>query len=112
MPPEIAKLLLDMKHAAQRIERFAQGKTFEDYQQDDLLRSAIERQFEILGEAMMRLNKCAPAVASRISDYRKISGFRNALVHGYDSIDDTISWGVVTTKLAILTMELDQIMAE
>ena len=47
-----------------------------------------------------------------ISDFRKIAGFRNALVHGYDSIDDTISWGVVTTKLGILKAELDRLLAE
>jgi uncharacterized protein with HEPN domain len=111
MPPEIAKLLLDMKHAAERIERFAAGKTFENYQTDDFLRSAIERQFEIIGEAMARLSKAAPDAAARITDFRKIAGFRNVLIHGYDTIDDTISWGVVTGKLALLKSELDQLLA-
>jgi uncharacterized protein with HEPN domain len=111
MPPEISKLLVDMKRAAERIERFAQGKSFEDYQEDDLLRSAIERQFEILGEAMTRLIKADQPVAGKISDYRKIAGFRNAIVHGYDAIDDKISWGIVTTKLAVLLKELDQLLA-
>lgn len=60
----------------------------------------------------MRLNKCGPEVAARITDFRKIAGFRNALVHGYDSIDDTISWGVVTTKLGLLNAELEQLLAE
>jgi uncharacterized protein with HEPN domain len=112
MPPEIAKLFLDMKRGIERIERFAAGKTFDDYRDDDMLRSAIERQFEIIGEAMTRLNKCAPDIAARISDFRKIAGFRNVLVHGYDSIDDTISWGVVTTKLGSLKAELDRLLAE
>ncbi len=112
MLPEIAKLLLDMKHASERIERFAAGRTFEDYQSDDLLRSAIERQFEIVGEAMARLNKTAPDIAANITDFRKIAGFRNVLIHGYDAIDDTISWGVVTNKLPILKSELERLLAE
>jgi uncharacterized protein with HEPN domain len=99
-----------MKLAAERIERFAAGKNFEDYQTDDFLRSAIERQFEIIGEAMTRLNKSAPAAAARITDFRKISSFRNVLIHGYDAIDDTITWGVVTKKLSLLKTELDQLL--
>ncbi len=55
MQRETAKLLVDMQRAAERIGRFAQGKTFEQYQEDEMLRSAVERQFEILGEAMARL---------------------------------------------------------
>jgi uncharacterized protein with HEPN domain len=102
---------MDIKRAAERIGRFAQGKTFADYQEDDLLRSAIERQFEIIGEAMTRLIKLDSQVAEKISDYRKIAGFRNAIVHGYDAIDDKISWGIVTTKLAILRKELAQLPA-
>ena len=46
----------------------------------------------------------------RISDYRKIAGFRNALIHGYDAIDDAISWGVITTKLSVLRNELDSLL--
>jgi uncharacterized protein with HEPN domain len=112
MPPDIAKLLLDMQRAVERIERFAAGKTFADYQTDDFLRSAIERQFEIIGEAMTRLANAAPDAAARITDYRKITGFRNVLIHGYDTIDDTITWGVVTTKLPLLKTELDRLIAD
>jgi len=106
MPPEVLKLLYDMKQAAERIERFASGKTLDDYRTDDLLRSAVERQFEIIGEAMTRLVKLDVKVAERISEYRRIAGFRNVLIHGYDSIDDAISWNIIGTKLPILRTEL------
>lgn len=86
MPPETAKLLFDMQQASARIERFVGAKAYDDYVRDELLRSAIERQFEIIGEAMTRLIKRDASVAARITDYRKIAGFRNALIHGYDSI--------------------------
>lgn len=112
MPPEIAKLLWDMHSAARRIGDFTAGRSYDDYLRDEMLRSAVERQFEIIGEAMTRLVKRDPSVASMITDYRKISGFRNALVHGYDAIDDAISWGIVTTKLPTLRAELESLMAE
>jgi len=110
MPPETAKLLFDMRNAAERIGRFVDGKTFDDFQNDELLRSGVERQFEIIGEAMSRLVKLDPALAQQISEYRKISGFRNALIHGYDSIDDETTWNIVTAKLPILLGELSELL--
>src|ERR1700683_2335567 len=106
MPPETAKLLLDMKNAAERIGRFVSTKTFNDYLNDELLRSGVERQFEIIGEAMTRLLKRDRAMAERITDSRKIAGFRNALVRGHDSVDDDTTWGVITKKLPVLRQEL------
>ena len=110
MPLEVAKLLWDMQNAAQRIEEFAAGKTLGDFKSDALLRSGIERQFEIIGEAMTRLLRTDASVAAKISDSRKISGFRNVLIHGYDSIDDEISWGIVQDKLPILRREIDELL--
>jgi uncharacterized protein with HEPN domain len=111
MPPETAKLLLDMKRAAERVSRFAAGKSFDDYLNDELLRSGIERQFEIIVEAMTRLVKQDESVAKKITDYRKIAGFRNALIHGYDSIDDVTSWNIIEDKLPVLDRELAVLMA-
>jgi uncharacterized protein with HEPN domain len=112
MQPDIAKLLLDMKQAGERIKRFTAGKTYDDYVSDELLRSGVERQFEIIGEAMSRLVKQNRSIAERITDHRKIAGFRNALIHGYDAIDDLISWGVITQKLNVLLDELHLLLAE
>lgn len=112
MPLDTSKSLYDMQHAIERIERFALGKSFQDYVGDELLRSAIERQFAIIGEAMTRLLKVNRPTGERITDYRKIAGFRNALVHGYDSIDDKVSWGVVTLKLPVLKEEVAKLIVE
>lgn len=109
MPPETSKLLWDMCDAAERILQFTQGKSYDDYLTDELLRSGIERKFEIIGEAMTRLVKKDLSVAQRITDYRKISGFRNVLIHGYDSIDDEASWGIIHNKLPILLRELREL---
>ena len=60
---------------------------------------------------MARLTKLDAGVAVKITESRKIAGFRNALIHGYDSIDDAITWGVIISKLPILREELNTLLA-
>jgi uncharacterized protein with HEPN domain len=59
MHPDSRKLLWDALAAADRVRRFTSGKTFEHYQADDLLSSAVERQLGIVGEALIKLRKIA-----------------------------------------------------
>ena len=99
---EARKYLLDMQIAADRIARFCAGKSFDNYLADEMVRSAVERQFEIIGEALARLAKDDPEVAAVIPDYAKIIGFRNILIHGYATVDDRIVWGVIENHLAPL----------
>ena len=73
-----------------------------------MLRSAVERQFGIIGEALSRLAKDSPEVVARIPDHGKIIGFRNILVHGYASVDDRIVWGVIEIHLASLREAVTQ----
>jgi uncharacterized protein with HEPN domain len=112
MPPETAQSLHDIKCAAERIARFVGGRSYDDYLNDELLRSGVERQVEIIGEAMTRLIKRDHNMAEKISDFRKIAGFRNALIHGYDSIDNDTSWGIITKKLPVLLVEVTRLLAE
>jgi len=81
---------------------FAPGKSFENYLADEMLRSAVERQFGIIGEALAQLAKNDPQVAAAIPDHAKIIGFRNILIHGYATVDDRIVWGVIENHLAPL----------
>jgi len=111
MPPdESLKHLHDIREAAGRVVRFAAGRTRQDYGADDYFRSAVERQFEIIGEALNRLLKADPATAGRISEHRRIIGFRNVLIHGYDAVDDAITWRIIEEKLPILLRELDALL--
>jgi uncharacterized protein with HEPN domain len=112
MPHDPKKLLHDMRQAAERIGRFVGDRTFEDFASDDYFRSAVERQFEIIGEAMTRLRKLSPDIAARISNQKKVAGFRNALIHDYDGLDHRITWNVILNHLPILGGELDQLLAE
>jgi uncharacterized protein with HEPN domain len=94
--------LTDACDAAALIRQFVQGKTLDDYCADPMLRSAVERQFEILGEALNQLAKTAPALAERIHDLRRIVDFRNVLAHAYAIVDDALVWQAVQHNLPAL----------
>ena len=99
MRDEDLKLLYDLEQAARRITEFTHGRTLADYLQDAFLRSAVERQFEIIGEAANRLQRDSPLLADKIRDYKKIIAFRNVLAHGYDVIQHEIVWQAVVDKI-------------
>jgi len=80
---EPKKYLYDVSQASELLEQFAHGKSFAEYQTDAMLRSAVERQFEIIGEALRRLSQEDPATAAKISEHGRIIAFRNILIHGY-----------------------------
>jgi uncharacterized protein with HEPN domain len=75
--------LWDAKESAELIARFVHGRSFEDYTSDRLVRAAVERHFEIIGEALHRLEKIAPDIAAQIPDLGRAVGMRNLLIHGY-----------------------------
>ncbi len=80
MPLDPKKYLYDIHEAASRIVDFTSGKTLDDYRGSAMLRSAVERQFEIIGEALAQLAKLDDKIVARISEYRRIIGFRNILI--------------------------------
>lgn len=102
MQAEAAKYLWDAVQAAARVRRFVDGKSFDDYLADDMLRSAVERQLEITGEALSQLRKRFPEVAARVPDLARVVGFRNVLVHAYAAVDDMVVWGVIEGSLGTL----------
>jgi len=110
MPPRVRALLFDIEHAALGIQSFVAGRTLDDLKNDLMLRSAVERQFEIIGEAMTRLRAESPEMCSRISEHQKIVGFRNVLIHGYDSINADITWRISQEKLPILLREVSELL--
>jgi uncharacterized protein with HEPN domain len=110
MQPEAKTLLLDIRNAVRLISRFTQGRSFEDYTDDPMLRSAVERQFEIVGEALNQLLKIDPSTASQIADYRKIIAFRNILIHGYAVVLNELVWGIVETRVPGLLETVEQLL--
>ena len=109
---EAKKYLYDVAEAARLVAGFTAGKTFADYEGNAMLRSAVERQFEIIGEALAQLVRLDEALAGRITEYRRIIAFRNILAHGYTEVDDRIVWDIVESKLPVLTREVAALLEE
>ena len=109
---EARKYLYDIQKAASLLDEFVAAKTFDDYQRDAMLRAAVEREFEIIGEAMTQLARVDEAVAARISQYKRIIAFRNVLIHEYVDVDDRLVWGVVETNLPTLIPEIDALLED
>ncbi len=99
-------LLADAIGAAERLARFVSGETIDDYFSDELLRAGVERQCEIIGEALTVLRRVAPDIAERIGDVSRAIGFRDILIHGYFAIDDAVAWDIAVTKIPPLADEL------
>ena len=111
-PPEVRKYLFDAAEACDAISEFVADKSFADYKRDRMMRSAVERQFEIVGEALANLLRIAPELEPRIRDVRRIIAFRNRLIHGYASVLDELVWGIVETNVGVLRKELVALIAE
>ena len=106
------KYLYDIQRAAVLLREFTRGKTFADYEGDAMLRSAEERQFEVIGEAMAQLARIDEPVADQISHYERIIAFRNVLIHGYADVDNRLVWDVLETNLPTLLNEVDDILKD
>jgi len=109
---ESKKYLYDIAHAAELAIGFVAGKSFADYEADPMLCSAVERQLEIVGEALAQLAKTDPTVASKISEYQRIIAFRNILIHGYAEIDQRIVWNVLELKLPVVLQQARSLLDE
>jgi uncharacterized protein with HEPN domain len=110
MQPRTPKLLDDIRDAAAFILDSVQGKTITEYHGNRILRQAVERSFEIIGEAMKRLAQHDPDTAARIGDYRQIIAFRNLLIHGYDLVDHRLVWSTIEEQVPTLLREVESLL--
>ena len=83
---------------------------FEIYQNDLRTKRAVERNIEIIGEAMNRILKIDSELV--ISNSRKIVDVRNRIIHGYDSVSDDVIWGIVIRNLPILQKEVEELLGK
>jgi len=111
-PPEVLKFLYDIRAACELLAQFTSGKQLADYLADPMLRSAVERQFEIIGEALNGALAVDPSLALVVSNTSRIIAFRNRLIHGYATVSDEVVWGVVVGGLPILHREIEALLAE
>ena len=110
MHADAAKLIWDTQQALQRIKRFVARKDFAAYQSDELLRSAVERQFEILGEALNQLSRLDPDMAEKIPELPRIVAFRNILIHGYASSSNDVVWSAIQGDAPTLYREVKDLL--
>lgn len=104
--------LWDARRAAELILGFVEHKDFREYVANPLLHSAVERQFEIIGEALNQLSRIDPNLAAGVPDLAELVGFRNLLIHGYAIVDHTIVWEAAIADLPALRERLDELLGE
>ena len=100
------KLLYDILEAIRAIDNYVgQPKEFERYDADSMVQHAVERNLEIIGEAMSKLLNLYPQI--QISNSRRIVDTRNIIIHGYDSLDSVQIWAIVINHLPVLKGEVE-----
>jgi len=109
---DLEAFLWDIRNAAGLIEGFVEGKTLQDYLNGDLLRSGVERQLGIVGEAANQALRLFPDIEDKISDLPKIIAFRNRLIHGYAEISDEVVWAIATVDVPKLRCEVEAILPD
>ncbi len=108
MDEYILKGIFDIQECIISIESYlGQKRNFDDYKSNKLLRRAVERELEIIGEA---LNRIAKIEKLDIQFYRQIIGLRNRIAHSYDSIDDELIWTIATRHLPTLKLEIENLL--
>ncbi|NPV51643.1 MAG: DUF86 domain-containing protein [Candidatus Methanofastidiosum sp.] len=111
MKREVKKYLFDIKTSIDSIFDFlGEKRDFYEYQNNKLLRRGIEREIEIIGEAMNRIMKIAPEI--QIENARQIVDTRNWVIHGYDKVDDVVIWGIVSIHLPKLRIEIEEYLSK
>ena len=108
MQDEIKVWLEGIEKAISEINDFLPvTRDFLDFKKDLKTKRAVERNIEIIGEAMSRILKLQPQI--KISDSRKIVDTRNRIIHGYDSVSDEVIWLIVIKYLPLLDKEIKEI---
>jgi uncharacterized protein with HEPN domain len=109
MQLEIEKYLFDIQISINSINEYL-GSTsdFKEYENNKLLRRAIEREIEIIGEAANRIYKIDSTI--KIDNVRKIIDLRNWVIHGYDKIDNVVIWGIISKQLPLLKNQIDELL--
>ena len=112
MKPDAIQLVASVAEASALIIRWTNGKTVEDYTADPYMRSAVERQFIVVGEVLGQLHATEPSAAARITDFRSAIGFRNVLVHQFFQVNDRRVWSVIKEHAPALRREAAALLTE
>ena len=108
MDERVLKWLYDIKIAIEEIESFFEGqeRNLFKYKNSLILKRAVERNLEIIGEALNRIRQRDPEFINKISEAKSIIGLRNHVIHSYDNISDENIWSILTNHLPKLNTEV------
>jgi len=106
MPHDPAVCLEDAANACRLILQFTINMTEDEYAADIKTQSAVERQFEIIGEALNRIKNINAELLAKVDNWREIIGFRNVIAHGYDVVENEIVWDSITKDIPPLLNQL------
>ncbi len=98
--------------ACERVLRYTDGKSFDEYTADDFLASAVERQLTIIGEAVTVVARTDATAVARIGDFPRIIAFRNQLVHNDPGVDHAAVWFIVQREIPLLLERVRALLAE
>ena len=104
--------LWDIADSCRAILEFVQGCDFPGYEQDRMLRRAVERELSIVGEAVSQGTRRFPELEESIGPARQIVGFRNRIIHGYADVDSSIVWAIVQNEVPRLLEKSESILEE
>ena len=107
MDEDIPKYLYDALKACQHVQEFTRGVSFDAYKSDELLKSAVERKLEIVGEALNRIKQRDLDQLRKIREWRDVIAIRNKLAHCYNHINPTLVWSIVVDDLKTLIQDLE-----
>ncbi|MBK5285479.1 MAG: DUF86 domain-containing protein [Bacteroidia bacterium] len=109
MQDEVKKYLQDILTAAEHILEFTSGiKSLDEYSKNLIVKRAVERELEIIGEALNSAMNLSGTL--EITEARKIINTRNKIIHGYDKVEDAIIWAIILKHLPVLKMEVEKIL--
>ncbi len=109
MSDEIKKYLTDIFECIVFIEvQVGQPRVFINYKSNSLLKAAVERKIEIIGEALNKASKLDPGI--EIANKEKIISTRNRIIHAYDAVDDNMIWEIVINHLPLLKTEVEKML--
>jgi len=105
MPRDARAYLADIIESCDAITVAVRGLDLDEYENNRLVRSSVEREFIIIGEAAAALGRIAPEVFVAITRARRIVDFRNQLTHAYPTVDDAVVWAIVEHDVPVLRSE-------
>jgi uncharacterized protein with HEPN domain len=109
MQHSVKMYLLDISNSIDSIfEYLGNERNFKIYESNKLLRRAVERELEIIGEAVNRILKVDPKID--ISNSRRIVNLRNWVIHAYDNVDNVIIWGIIDKDLPLLKNQVSDLL--